>query len=155
MPGASNELHNDEKVVRLERELSLIKQALTRLGLKACSQCGTFFARSDTGALFGSREPVCLDCVQQWWPQRCEQLSGRDRDLTERRLVTWLMQHHGCTMLKLPERPIDSERFHMIANCQRCDRAGKLAGSRCGSCDGKGRICLVVPEDRIRKLRSS
>jgi len=133
-----------ETLARIERELSLLREALSLLGLKGCSQCGRFFRASDGGALFDGGEPVCLECVEGWWEQRRQQLCVKDREIIERRLVNWLVNHHDAKLVLKPT-PAAAGSMQIIAGCVQCDGAGTVAGRRCSACDGRGTVWLVVP----------
>ena len=134
---------------RLERDLGLVRRALTLLGLRRCSQCGEFYRGSEAGALFDGGELICRDCVEEWWPQHREELKVRDREVVERRLVNWLVSYHGGKVLQRPEQDVGkSETFRLTMSCVRCDGLGYVGGERCGSCDGRGAVWVVVPGQR-------
>src|SRR5271169_2457201 len=135
-----------ELLARLERELELVSQALSLLGLRRCSQCGRFYRASDAGALFDGGQLICRDCVEQWWPHRLEELRVREREVVERRLVNWLVSYHGGKVLQQPARDAEkSAAFRITTNCVRCDGLGAVGGERCGCCEGRGTVWVVVP----------
>jgi hypothetical protein len=137
----------DPKVLaHLERELELVGQALSLLGLRRCSQCGKFYRASDAGALFDGGEWVCRDCIEQWWPHCLEELRVRDREVLERRLVNWLVSYHGGKVLQraLPDAE-KAAAFCLTTNCVCCDGSGTAGGERCGACEGGGTVWVVVP----------
>ncbi len=136
-----------DEIARLRRELELVTQALSLLGLRRCSQCGTFYRVSDAGALFDGGQLICRDCVEQWWPRRLEELRVPDREVLERRLVNWLTTYHGGKVLqRLAPDPEKSAAFRIATNCVSCDGSGAFAGDRCGACDGRGLVWVVVPQ---------
>jgi len=147
MSGNSDE-QRSETLARLEKELSVIRQALGLVGLKACSQCGKFYRGSDTGALFEAGERVCVSGLNQWWPQRCQQLSVKDREVVERRLVIWLTNYHGAKVVQQHEKlPTDATRqFEMVAGCVQCDGIGTISDKRCQACGGRGTVWVIVPK---------
>jgi len=135
-----------EVLARLERELEIVSQALSLLGLRRCSQCGRFYRASDAGALFDGGQLICRDCVEQWWPHRLEELRVREREVVERRLVNWLVSYHGGKVLQRPAPDAEkSAAFRITTNCVRCDGLGAFGGERCGSCEGRGTVWVVVP----------
>ncbi len=134
-----------ETLARVEREQGLLQEALFLVGLKRCSQCGRFFRSSEPGALFDGGESVCVDCVERWWEQRRQQLCVKDREVIERRLVNWLVNHHGAKLApQLTEATAGS--MQIVAGCVQCDGLGTVAGRRCSSCGGRGTVWLVVPK---------
>src|SRR5579863_4852363 len=97
----------EETLARHELDLDRLKQAFGLLGVRACSWCKKFF-RSDPGALFDAGEPVCYGCIHEWWPHRCEQLSIKDRQDLEGKLVFWLRSTRGAELFKDPAKLPDS-----------------------------------------------
>jgi len=136
-----------ETLARLERELELVTQALSLLGLRRCSQCGKFSRAADAGALFGGGKSVCIDCLEDWWKDYCAQHSVGDRELVERRLVSWLVNYHGAKVVQRPtprgDDPPDSLR--LVAGCAQCDGSGQVGGRSCRTCEGRGSVWVVVP----------
>src|ERR1022692_1613485 len=59
----------DERLTTLEHGLENLKSGLGLLGIRSCSLCGTFYRRSDAGALCDCGELVCYECILRWWPQ--------------------------------------------------------------------------------------
>ncbi len=135
-------------LARLERELRLISQGLSLLGLRRCSQCGTFFRASDRAALFDAGEAVCMNCLERWWTRARSQLSVKDREIIERRLVSWLLNYHGARVVQhqVPARDDLSDSLCIIAGCTQCDGAGQLGGRSCRACEGRGTVWVVVPK---------
>ena len=101
MSGDSSE-QLQEILAGIEKELSRLREALSLLGLKRCSQCGKFFRSTEPGALFEGGEPVCVSCVGGWWVQRRQVLCVKDRDVVERRLMNWLFNHHNAKLVQQP-----------------------------------------------------
>jgi|SRR5450755_1771941 hypothetical protein len=137
-----------EGLARLEQELKLISQALSLLGLRRCSQCGTFFRATDRAACFDGGESVCIRCLECWWNRSRAQLSVKDREIIERRLVTWLINYHGARVVqhRIPERGDLSESLCILAGCTQCDGAGQFGGRSCRACEGRGTVWVVVPK---------
>jgi len=133
-----------ETLARIERELSLLRAALSLAGLKHCSRCGKFFRASDPGALFDGGEPVCVECVEGWWEQRRQELCVKDREIIERRLVNWLVNHHDARLMLQPTQAAAGS-MQIIAGCVQCDGAGTIAGRQCSACGGRGTVWLVLP----------
>src|SRR5271165_3285596 len=134
-----------ETLARIERDLSLLQEALPLVGLKRCSQCGKFFRSSEPGALFDGGEPVCLECVEEWWVQRRQQLCVKDREVLERRLLSWLVNHHDAKLTLEPTQAAAGS-MQIVAGCVQCDGAGTVGGRRCSACGGRGTVWLVVPK---------
>ena len=143
MSGDSCE-ERDSTLARLGKELGQVRQALSLLGLRACSQCGRFFRVSENGGLFDGGELVCMGCLQHWWQMRSAQLSVNNRDVIERRLVSWLVNHHGGKVVQWGKQPADTDRFRIVTSCAQCDGAGTLAGRRCASCSGRGTVLVLA-----------
>ncbi|HYW45298.1 MAG TPA: hypothetical protein VE959_20720 [Bryobacteraceae bacterium] len=136
-----------ERLASLERALEQMKAGLGLLGVKPCSRCGIFYRRSDPGALFDGGEPVCFDCVPQWWSQRSPQLSTKDRQKPESELRRWLVSHHHAEVIgrfaDLPEP--DKLLVKLVVGCEQCESSGKTyTGKRCPHCDGRGTVWVVV-----------
>jgi len=137
----------EEVVARHEVDLDRLKDALGLLGVVPCSWCKKFFRRSDPGALFDAGELVCYGCIHEWWTQRCAQLSIKDRETLESKLVFWLRSQHHAEIFKdpakLPENSL--QELHLIANCLECRGTGKLMGNeRCRYCEGRGTVWVIV-----------
>ena len=144
---ATGDGQRDHVVPGLEHELDLVKQALSLLGLRRCSQCGKFFRALDAGTLFDGGELVCRDCVERWWAKRLVQLTVSAREAVQRRLVNWLVSYYGAKVLHRPSSvAADSPgAFRLVANCVQCDGSGTLGGRRCGWCDGRGTVWVAAP----------
>jgi len=132
-----------ETLGRIEKELSCLREALALVGLQRCSQCGKFCRSSEPGELFDGGVPVCLVCIEGWWVERRQLLCVRDRDVIERRLVNWLVNHHDAEVVLHPPQPATGA-LQIIAGCVQCDGAGTVAGRRCSSCGGRGTVWVVV-----------
>ena len=137
----------EEVVARHEVDLDRLKDALGLLGVVPCSWCKKFFRRSDSGALFDAGELVCYGCIPEWWPQRRAQLSIKDRETLESKLVFWLRSQHHAEIFKDPAKLPESslQELHLIANCMECRGTGKLMGNeRCRYCEGRGTVWVIV-----------
>jgi len=136
-----------EVLARLEHELELVTQALALLGLRRCFQCGKFSRAADRGALFDGREPVCIACLDRWWKQMRARLSVKEREIVERRLVTWLVSYHGArvTVHAAPADEAPHDSLCLVAGCSQCDGSGRAGGRPCGGCEGRGTVWVVVP----------
>jgi hypothetical protein len=135
-------------LARMERELELLRQGLSLLDIKPCSPCRRFF-RAEPGALFDAGyELVCFGCIPNWWPQRSPQLSARDRQLMEYRLVRWLLAHHHAHVIHQAEKlpPDQPQEFRLVTDCEECEGTGTLVGSRCHYCNGRGTLWVVIPK---------
>jgi hypothetical protein len=103
-PGStSNEQSSSshQAVLRIERRISQLVSALGLLGIEPCSVCGSFFRRSGPASLFNwNGELVCIGCVHEWWPMRCEQIDTADRKAVERQLTHWLVNHHNGKIIR-------------------------------------------------------
>jgi hypothetical protein len=135
----------DQRLASIERGLEHLKDGLGLLGVKPCTLCGVFYRRADPGSLF--REFVCFNCIQQWWSHRCPELSGEDRQKTERELRRWLVSYHHADVILKPEKLPRPEMLVMklVTGCDQCDASGKTySGGRCHHCDGRGTEWVVV-----------
>jgi hypothetical protein len=137
----------EEMLARQQLDLDRLRDALGLLGVSACSWCKKFLRRSDPGALFDAGELVCYGCIPEWWPQRCVQLSTKERENLEGKLVFWLRDHHHAETFKdpakLPENSL--QELHIVANCLECRGTGKLMGEeRCRYCEGRGTVWVIV-----------
>jgi hypothetical protein len=138
----------DETLARMERELELLRQGLSLLDIKPCSSCRRFF-RAEPGALFDAgHEFACFGCIPNWWPRRSPQLSARDRELMEHRLVRWLLSHHHAHVIHQAEKlpPDRPQEFRLVTDCEECEGTGNLLGSRCHYCNGRGTLWVVIPK---------
>jgi hypothetical protein len=117
----------EEVLARLEVDLERLKDAFGLLGVSACSWCKKFFRRSDPGALFDAGELVCYGCIREWWPQHSAQLSAKERETLEGKLVFWLRDFHHAETFKDPAKLPESslQELHIVANCLECRGTGK------------------------------
>jgi len=137
----------DEILARHEFDLEQLKAAFDLLGVSACSWCKKFFRRSDPGALFEAGGLVCYGCIPQWWQHRSEQLSAKDRENVESKLVFWLRAHHHAEVFKDPAKLPESalQELHLIANCLECRGTGSSLGEEsCRYCAGRGTVWVIV-----------
>jgi len=138
-----------EETVSYHRlELDRMKDALGLLGVSPCSWCKKFFRRTDPGAIFDGGELVCYGCIHEWWPHRCPQLSVKDREIVEGKLVFWLRQNHHAESFKDPAKLPESsqQELSIVANCLECHGTGKLMEQeRCRHCEGRGTVWIIVP----------
>ncbi len=137
----------EEKVARHELDLERVKDALALLGVNACSWCSKFFRRSDPGSLFDAGELVCYGCIREWWPQRCTQLSTKERESLEGKLVFWLRDQRRAELFKDPAKLPETsfQELNIVANCLECRGTGKLMGEeRCRYCEGRGTVWVIV-----------
>jgi hypothetical protein len=132
-------------VLRIERQLNQLMSALGLLGIKPCSICGALFRRAEPASLFnGNGELVCIDCVHEWWPMRCEQLDREDRETVERKLALWLINYHNGKVIRPFQQvlQIPLQEFCIVTTCVQC----RGAGNNCRFCDGHGTVWVVAPE---------
>jgi len=145
----------DERLASLERGLEHVKSGLGLLGVKPCTWCGTFYRRSDAGALCDDcGDSVCYRCIPQWWSHRCPELSPEDRQTAERMLSRWLIIHHDAEVIAKSEDLPKSERLSMklVTGCEQCNSSGKTyTGGRCRRCDGRGTVWTVVRAPELRR----
>jgi hypothetical protein len=136
-----------EAVARMERELEHLREAVGLLGVRPCSQCGRFYRSSDPGALFACGALVCGSCIRDWWAQHSKELSVKDREDIERKLVRWLLNNHNARVTSQSAQPVEGEadEFRIVAACNECDGTGTLLKARCRYCDGRGTVWVVVP----------
>ena len=138
-----------ETLSRQQAEIDRMKDALALLGVAQCSWCKKYYRRSEPGAMFDGGELVCYGCIPQWWPQRREQLSGKDRDDVEGKLVFWLRQFHKAESFKDPDKLPESsqQELSLEAKCLECRGTGTSGGDeRCRFCEGRGLVWIVVPK---------
>jgi hypothetical protein len=137
----------EEILAQQQLDLDRLKDALGLLGVNACSQCKTFLRRSDPGSLFDAGELVCYSCIHEWWPQRIVELSPKERENLEGKLVFWLRDHHHAELFKDPAKLPESslQELLIVANCLECRGTGKLMGEeRCRYCEGRGTVWVIV-----------
>jgi hypothetical protein len=145
MPEASDP-RVEEILARHALDLERMKDALGLLGVSACSCCRKFLRR-DPGTLFDAGELVCYSCIREWWPPRCAQLNGKERENLEGKLVFWLRDHHRAELYKDPAKlPDDAlQELHLVANCLECHGTGKSMGQeRCRYCEGRGTVWVII-----------
>ncbi len=134
-------------LARQQFDLDRLKEAFGLLGITACSRCKKFYRRTDPGALFDAGELVCYGCIHQWWPQRSLQLSTKDRENLEAKLVFWLRDYHQAETFKDPAKLPDPSvhELHIIANCLECHGTGKSLGQdHCRFCEDRGTVWVIV-----------
>ncbi|MGO8984763.1 MAG: hypothetical protein ACLPHI_17260 [Terriglobales bacterium] len=139
--------HIEEILSRQKLELDRLKDALGLLGINACSWCKKFFRRSDVGALFDAGELVCYGCIDDWWTHRCTQLSIKDRENLEGKLVYWLRGTHHAELFKDPAKLPESslQELNLVASCLECRGTGKSQGKeQCPYCSGRGTVWVIV-----------
>jgi hypothetical protein len=141
----------EEIVARQAAEIERLKDAFGLLGVSACSWCKKFLRRADPGALFDAGELVCYGCIHQWWPTRCVQLSTKERENLEGKLVFWLRDHHRAETFKDPAKLPDNslQELHIVANCLECYGTGTSMGQEsCRFCEGRGTVWVIVPRKK-------
>jgi hypothetical protein len=137
----------EEVLARQQLDLDRLRDALALLGVSACSWCKKFLRRSDPGSLFDAGDLVCYGCIHEWWPQVCPQLSGKEHENLEGKLVFWLRDFHRAELFKDPAKlPEPSQQeLQIVANCLECRGTGKLMGDeRCRYCEGRGTVWVIV-----------
>jgi hypothetical protein len=136
-----------EVVSRIERELAHVKDALRLLGVQPCHRCGRYFRRADHAALIDCGDLVCYQCIPAWWPHRCEELSIKDRNAIEHKLMRWLVAHHNGQVIHDLRKLPDSQflELKIAVTCDDCNGTGVQGRARCPRCDG-GSIWVVVPK---------
>jgi hypothetical protein len=138
----------EEVLANHQLSLALLKDALGLLGVSDCFLCRKFFRRTDSGALFDAGgELVCYRCIPEWWPQRCAQLTSKERENLEGKLVFWLREHHNAELFKdpakLPETSL--QELHIVATCLECHGTGKSLGQdHCRFCEDRGTVWVIV-----------
>ncbi|MGD1024362.1 MAG: hypothetical protein ABR880_16360 [Candidatus Sulfotelmatobacter sp.] len=141
----------EESLARQALEIERLKDALGLLGVNPCSWCKKFVRRTEPGALFDAGELICYGCVPEWWAQRCAQLSTKERENLEGKLVFWLRDHHHAELFKDPAKLPESsqQELHIVANCLECHGTGKSLGQeRCRYCEGRGTVWVIVLRKR-------
>ena len=141
----------EEIVARQAAEIERLKDAFGLLGVSACSWCKKFLRRADPGALFDAGELVCYGCIHQWWPTRCVQLSTKERENLEGKLVFWLRDYHRAETFKDPAKLPDNslQELHIVANCLECRGTGTSMGQEsCRFCEGRGTVWVIVPRKK-------
>jgi hypothetical protein len=137
----------DDILTRQQFDLNRLKEAFGLLGITACSRCQKFYRRTEPGTLFDAGELVCYACIHEWWPQRCAQLSSKDRETLEGKLVFWLRDYHQAETFKDPAKLPDPslQELHIVANCLECHGTGKSLGQdHCRYCEDRGTVWVIV-----------
>jgi len=137
----------EDILTHYQLELERLKNALGLLGVNACSWCKKFYRSTDPGALFDAGGLICYTCVREWWPRQCPQLSTKERQDLEGKLVFWLRDFHHAELFKDPAKLPDPavQGLNLVANCLECRGTGKMMGEeRCRYCDGRGTVWVVV-----------
>ena len=137
----------DDILARQQVDLDRLKDAFGLLGIAACSRCRKFLRRTDPGSLFDAGELICFGCIHEWWPQRCPQLSSKDRETLEGKLVFWLRDYHQAETFKDPAKLPESslQELHIVANCLECHGTGKSLGQdHCRFCEDRGTVWVIV-----------
>lgn len=140
--------HPDGVLARIDRDLENLKNGLSLLGVKPCCRCGMFFRSSERSHLFDCGELVCLDCVYEWWTSRVPELSLQEREVIERKLVNWLVNHHRAQVIRKAGDFLNTPRrkFQLVVTCAHCDGADVRLRTRCRACDGRGTVWLAICE---------
>jgi hypothetical protein len=134
-------------LARQQFDLDRLKDAFGLLGITACSRCQKFYRRTEPGTLFDAGELVCYACIHEWWPQRSAQLSSKDRETLEGKLVFWLRDYHQAETFKDPAKLPDPslQELHIVANCLECHGTGKSLGQEhCRFCEDRGTVWVIV-----------
>jgi hypothetical protein len=137
----------EETLARHQIDLERLKDALGLLGVNPCGWCQKFVRRADHGAMFDAGELVCYGCISDWWRQRSSQLSGKDRENLEGKLVFWLRDYHHAELFKDPAKvPEGSQQeLNIVANCLECRGTGKSLGQdHCRFCEDRGTVWVIV-----------
>ena len=141
----------EETIAQHELDHGRLKDALALLGVNACSWCKKFLRRSDPGALFDAGELVCYGCISGWWAHRCTELSSKDREILEGKLVYWLRGSHHAELFKDPAKLPESslQELNLVATCLECRGTGSSLGEeRCRYCAGRGTVWVIVSRNR-------
>ncbi len=146
MPEKSNP-SVEELLSRQQFDLERLKDAFGLLGISACSSCKKFLRRTDPGALFDAGELICYGCIPEWWPQRSAQLSAKELENLEGKLVFWLRDYHHAETFKdpakLPETSL--QELQVVATCLECHGTGKSLGQdHCRFCEDRGKVWVIV-----------
>jgi hypothetical protein len=138
----------EDGVAHQAREIERLTDALGLLGVNACSWCKKFYRRTDPGALFDSGgKLICYGCIHEWWPECCTELSIKDRENLEGKLVFWLRDYHHAETFKDPAKLPESSQQELciIATCLECKGTGKSLGQdSCRFCEGRGTVWVIV-----------
>jgi hypothetical protein len=143
---STSEISTDDLLARQQSELDRMRDAFELLGVNACFWCHKYYRRAEPGALFDAGgKLVCYGCVPQWWPQA--QLTAKERDDLEGKLVFWLKATHNAEVFKDPTKLPDSslQELHLVAQCLECRGTGKSLGEdTCRFCMGRGTVWVIV-----------
>jgi len=145
---STSEPTTDELLARQQSELDRLKEAFDLIGVNACHWCHKFYRRAEPGALFDAGgKLVCYGCISKWWPLYSAQLTTKEREDLEGKLVFWLKANHNAEVFKDPAKLPDSsmQELHLIANCLECRGTGKSLGEdTCRFCTGRGTVWVIV-----------
>ena len=143
---STSEISTDDLLARQQSELDRMRDAFELLGVNASFWCHKYYRRAEPGALFDAGgKLVCYGCVPQWWPQA--QLTAKERDDLEGKLVFWLKATHNAEVFKDPTKLPDSslQELHLVAQCLECRGTGKSLGEdTCRFCMGRGTVWVIV-----------
>jgi hypothetical protein len=137
----------EDIVARQALEIERMREAFALLGVNPCAWCNKYVRRSDPGAMFDAGELICYACIREWWPQRSTQLSGKEHENLEGKLVFWLRDYHRAETFKDPDKLPESslQELNIVANCLECHGTGKSLGEdSCRFCDGRGTVWVIV-----------
>jgi hypothetical protein len=137
----------EDIVARQALEIERMREAFALLGVNPCAWCKKYVRRSDPGAMFDAGELICYACIREWWPQRSTQLSGKEHENLEGKLVFWLRDYHRAETFKDPAKLPESslQELNIVANCLECHGTGKSLGEdSCRFCDGRGTVWVIV-----------
>jgi hypothetical protein len=143
----------EDILARQQLDLDRMQDALSLLGVNPCSWCKKFYRRSDPGALFeaGGGDLICYGDIHEWWSQRCTQLTTKDRETLEGKLVFWLRDFHHAETFKDPAKLPDNslQDLHIVATCLECHGTGKSLGQdHCRFCEDRGIVWVIVPKKK-------
>jgi hypothetical protein len=131
----------------IERDLANMKEGLSLLGIRACSNCGKFFRSSSASDTFSfSGETVCFDCLESWWAALSPTLDLATRNAFEQKLMRWLIDHYDAVVVRDPASlpPSQQADFQLVVNCHECAGTGLLGKTQCRHCRGNKMIWVVV-----------
>ena len=103
----------EEILTHYQLELERLKLALGLLGVNACTWCKKFYRSTEPGALFDAGGLICYTCIREWWSQRCPQLSTKERQDLEAKLVFWLRDFHHAETFKDPAKLPELSLIHI------------------------------------------
>jgi len=136
---------SDASLPRILEELDRLKEGLRLLGLSQCGSCGKYFQLSEGKPLFDAGQPVCYNCVGEWWRERSPALGIEERKAVEHKLLRWLVAHHGAKVIRQSDKmpPAAHIQLKIMVACEQCDGTGKAGGKDCHSCEGRGSVWVV------------